>query len=398
MLGDDKDAIAVKYHAALETKHRVDGDLLLDTVNQLLEIQNFYSDFEYYIQYNILDSVTSVTGRIETLAINANDMVIRDVSSMFSALDEYEEAYRVHLRPMVLAASSALEDLSSAASMLVPVLLVWRNQSSAARYDTDWAQKLLEDTNTSAVHVREVIGLFTQVDTSLDDKYSDWSDKLPQHLQSEDQEQKRCKEVQTFILHSTNETTFPLYALDLNLSAPIPDGYEDAVKDLEKSLNELSIKALDLIDCYGQYESLINTIKAWVFTISSIIQTDMVSYDSSSISDKLDVASKFLYDLLYNYTNGMTKLELAYAVGSSEMTSILDDIDTIVQDDIDESIISIMQIDLGDQTRQTTDNYIAGLTHAATFEKHFDGRETTNARLIDLWTKPMPSLDSKEVR
>ena len=396
LLGNDRDSVAAKYQRALEVRHRVDGDLLLDTVNQLIEIQDGYRNFQYYLQYDVLDSITSVTKRLQILANKAITNVAKDLGKMFSMLDEYETTYKTQLNPLILSVNTALEDFANKAIQLKHVLMDWYTKpQGSAEYDITWAQELLQATYASTRHAKEVLLSFTNLMNSTATDSQDWADQLPNFLQSESSTRKTCRDVQSAVV-SNMPSLLRLLNLEMNFSAPIPVDDIEEVQRLQSALSSFPLQALRMRDCNIQYETLITTIKTWMLPFDSSTASEMITLDSSSIYDRLDVGTKYLHDLLYNYTNGMTKLDLAHKVGGSAMDAVVQDIDAIYED-IKENVIQSMQIELTMQSKDTITKYLTAFSYAATFEKYFGGKKVTNARRIDLWKKPMADIDTKKV-
>lgn len=396
LLDTQRETIAAKYHTALEVKHRVEGNILLNTVDQLLEIESKYSEFRTYLEFSVLDSLTSITQRLELLATEMRKKVIDESKSMFYSLDIFEETYDIYIKPHVLSINSLLQDFSNKASQLGPVLM---SSLVSSKYSEELAQTLLEDTLLLARNTRIALTLFLTLEDLTIQVRTKWPFGLPDYLQSHETSVRYCRELaDSFLVDPGELLQLEQTIMQFNVSAPrsySPQG--TTFYDVDAALKVTRSTALKLTVCYSQYEELLHSIKSWLSTLPLTSET-MVHYDSSMITDQLEVGERYLQEMLVNYTeNHMTKLDLASALGSSTMTDVIEAFARIYED-INGNIISTMQSALADRSMETTEAYLQGLIYASIIENHFDIDWLMNrARLISLWRKPIPSINSPQV-
>lgn len=396
LLDSERDKIASQYHKALEIKHRVVEDLLLGTLRQLLDVKTKYSTFRHYLEFSVLDSRTSVTKRLELLAQNTREKLIEDVRKLFSGLRDYSATYKSYYSPYVSSTRASMNDFANKASLLSSVLLSWHKPSP---FVLEFGQQLQYETLDAALKAKGSLNLFLNIEQLAKETGKKWPGLLPISLPSNETEAKRCENVRKAFLGADGPLQAVISTIQdtgVNFSEPKDDSLFDF---LTTELSEARLKAHDLCDCYIQYEDLIETIGTWMSSIKPL-SNDIIRYDSSEIIDRLEIGEQYLHLLFVNYTeNIISKHDLASALGSTEMTSVVQDIARIYED-VNENIVSPLQAVLTDLNSITKDAYLTGLHYAGRFEKHFsqDFPVMEHARYSSLWKKPMPSIDSPQVR
>ena len=79
LLGDNAADITRRYYDALEVQHRVDPDVMLTTVNQLMTVTNHQRLIKDYLYFTIYDSGTSTAKRVGIAVQHFIDMVTADI-------------------------------------------------------------------------------------------------------------------------------------------------------------------------------------------------------------------------------------------------------------------------------------------------------------------------------
>ena len=167
-----------KYHDALNIKHRVEADLLLSTIQQFVQMESSYIGFNRYLDFNILDTLTSITGRTEEVMELMADLVRADIADRtFGKLTVYKEAYENYTHPGVTSMTDSLEAAVQKARQFELVLVAWSSSAPDLSYDRVWADRALSEmiallTNCEQtlllVHQAKVFQLYEQLDTPYD--------------------------------------------------------------------------------------------------------------------------------------------------------------------------------------------------------------------------------------
>ena len=393
-----------RYHEALEIYNRVEGDHFLHTITNLVNIDSNYTKLKSYLNFNVVNKLTSLTERLQQLSGEMNELIRDDIeNSAFGQLKVYRKAYSTYLQPRVDSLTINLQDAVAAVGQLREILMVW---ALDIHFDTEWAETFLKETLVVLTNVYKSLTLMTE--TNKRDMYREldmWRgepDTVPIYLESEASKRKNCTAAVDRLLYGgqshveslTTELSNDFY----NLYNPVANTAR--VVNVLHNITIFSVDALVVADCFKDYNFFLEEVVTWVEKVKDEVAMQMTTFDSNYISSSLVGGANYVQALLEQYSDGtISKLELAEAVGNLTMKDHEKEI-TNIYNYVNENIVKAMQNSVQQMLLSATDNYVTGLRYAGRLQKYFNDSAAlaTGAHNMKIWLRPLPSIDSSEVR
>jgi len=383
----DSSDIPVRFVTAMETRHRVDASLLMNTVSLLTDAAELHRRMWIQIDRNIVDTGTSWTTALWKLLTSLNEMKHGHTADSMSLLSTLHGVYMKHVNYLVTGLSTQLQDCDSLTAEVQIITVTAQSkplselQISRLKLLLDRLYYLREMLNNydlmlnaealksshkwryfpSPLHIGECNRLFASIKDSLD-LQTEW--------------------LVSFIPDDETNTTYVLPPVDADIS-PNMTNFRSQVVDFSRCL--LSYKE--------ELDSFEDKLSKLTFTFS------FHNEPPTAWLRKFNMDSQWLDSIASQYiANSLTKLNLAKALhaNGSEVLSSADQL----YSDIELSLSSKLRDHIDSEEDYMVSFYGDLLRRVTSIQRYMFSNDTSLEqfmRRLSIWRMPMLNFQKSQV-
>jgi len=383
----DSSDIPVRFVGAMETRHRVDASLMMNTVSLLTDAAELHRRMRIQIDRHIVDTGTSWTTTLSKLLTSLDDMKRGHIADSMSLLGTLHDVYMKYVNYLVTGLSSQLQDSDrltaevqiiaiTAQSMPLTGLQINRLKLLLDRfyylrdmlnnYDSMLNAEALKSSHKwryfpNPLHVGECNRLFTSIKDSLD-LQTQW--------------------LVSFIPEDEDNTT--------NVSSPV-----DA--DVFTNMNNFRSEVANFSRCLLSYKEELDSFEV---ELSKLTFTSSFHYEPPTAwLHSFNMNSQWLESVASQYiANSLSKLNLAEAlhIDGSEVVNTADQL----YSDIELSLFSKVSYHIDNEEDYMVSFYGDLLRRVTSLQRYMFPNDTSLEqfmRRLSIWRMPILNFQKSQV-
>ena len=378
----DSSHIPEHFVNAMETRHRVDTSLMMQTVSLLTTVSEIHQRLRIQINTDIVDGGTSWTKALSTLLTSLGNMTHGHIADSIFILNILNDVYSKHINYIVTGLANQLQDCDIlAAEVLVIINRV--KSSSVSAVDVSRLQMLLnafEYLNTTLLHFNRM----------LEDEAPKSSHSLhyfPIQLMVDN-----CTQLFGDVQKLVSWQLEWIQSFTSNTTA------NNTIEDIIfVNITNFRINAPKLSLCLLSYRKELDSFEDQVSTLT--LTADFNYQPPTKFLCDLDTDGKWLDSITSQYlANSLSKLNLSEALNANgnKVLSTVDDL----YSDMDLSLFSKVKDLINDQETNIVLFYNDLLKRATSLQRYMFANDTSLERFmrrLSIWRIPILNFQKSQV-